>query len=268
MNARQMGLGSLHDIADVRRAATFGLAGLSFFSALPDDDADYHAALVAFDRASNLSNFAALNVPGSPFYQAYHNLQNSLLAIQRGELSVASQRGGLIEWSAQLNSFNAPVRLPPEHISDLHPDLAAIVRRFYSRYLHRTGTQVDDEGLDFWVQVIVDDGAAGNANAERGFRVQAVNDGVYTEATLPAPEYFSLPVVDHSGEGSGSGGDEEDAGGAVDDQGALPGNGSGGGVIATVQNALSGIPTWLLIAGAAGIGYVALGGGDGSSHRK
>lgn len=116
------------------------------------------------------------------------------------------------EWDAYLATFGGdiyaallkpptyedvppPPQPPPsQRPSDLRPDLAVIVRGFYERYLHRSGAQVDEAGLEFWVQVIINDGAAGLENAERGFRVQAVNDGVFTAATLPAPQYFSLGV--------------------------------------------------------------------------
>lgn len=78
------------------------------------------------------------------------------------------------------------------------------VMELYARYLHRTATSAnppDPAGVQYWANVWTNDGAAGPANVERGFRVQAVNDGVYTEGTLPYPLHFTLsPNVDPSGE--------------------------------------------------------------------
>lgn len=206
------------------------------FGTMPADDPAYQAGWVAFNRAQALSNFATLNVPNSPFANAFNNLRNSLTAVQEGSQTLDSQRSGIVGWTTQLNSYNAPGggQTPADNV--------ALVRHFYERYLHRTGAQVDQAGLDFWVGNVVRDGAAGRANVEQAFRVQAVNDGVYTNATLPAPEYIGASTSGGGGGGGGNaGGGGGSTGGSSDGGSGSTAGTSGGGLLDTVQETVGGI---------------------------
>ena len=177
-------------------------------------------------------------------------------------------------WSTYLASFNGDVyaallnpqmtQLPAQSLADQYPDLATIVRHFYQRYLNRTGAAVDPSGENYWIQVIINDGSAGRANAETAFRVQAVNDGLFTESTLPAPEYFSLgdDVVDETGDDTST--DDE----VVDDTTDDTATDDDGGVLGGIQSAIGGIFDQLeettgisrnyLQIGAVGLGIAAL----------
>ena len=138
-----------------------------------------------------------------------HNPSND--AVYPNEAAASAAVGGhtvtvfanQASWATYLAGFGGDVHAallnPPASVDDpdpliepgpalAHPDLAAIVEGFYQKYLHRAS---DPTGLDFWVQVIINGGGNGKANAEQGFRVQAVNDHIYTDATLPAGTYVA-----------------------------------------------------------------------------
>jgi hypothetical protein len=167
----------------------------------PTADPVYAAGMAASARAHALPNFLQLFDGTSSFFNILANLDNELQSWRETghayDANVTATR--TTQLNTLINSLTAeeppgnPIDTVP--VSQQFPAIAVIVRKLYDRYLHRTGSQVDQDGLDYWCQVIINDGAAGNANAERGFRVQAVNDGIYTEATLPSPLYFTPPVV-------------------------------------------------------------------------
>jgi len=188
-------------------------------------------------------------------------------------------------YAALLNppgSVEDPPQYPIDPVggpAELHPDYAAIIEGFYQKYLHRAS---DPAGLDFWVQVILDGGGNGKANAEQGFITQSINDGIYTLATLPTPTYVTLPAAGSGGStDTGGGGDSTDdsAGGTTDDS-TVPANTAGGGLFdgiqAKIEDVFAGLATSTgLSIRTLEIGAVALGIGaliyfnsDGGTKRK
>jgi hypothetical protein len=222
------------------------------FGAVPNDDPIYTAGWTAVNRTLALPGIDTLAAQGTDAFNILNNLRNTLQAW--ADTGATTSQDGVAQWTTWLNSFSAAQEssAAAQRPSVVHPDFAAIVLNLYSRYLHRTAAQVDDAGLDFWTNNLANDGAPGPANAEHGFRVQAVNDGVYTEATLPAPLYFTLPATT-----GGDAGDNSDDSSGGDTTGTTGGTTTGttntgtttgttttgttGGVIAGVENAVAGI---------------------------
>jgi hypothetical protein len=140
----------------------------------------YSRALAAQQSAYALPNIQALLDQQGQFASHLYNLNNHLSSAEKDGWSDSIP---VIEgFVAQYPAASTP--------SQLRPDLATIVRTFYTRYL--PGDMVDQPGVDFWTGVAINNGADGLMDVEEGFRVQAVNDGKFTAATLPAPQYFTI----------------------------------------------------------------------------
>jgi hypothetical protein len=178
------------------------------FGAVPTADSTYLAALAAFTAARALPNLSQLLASDAAFNATFTNMQAQLEIIRAGDARVVDAAGNIVaeasgylrQWTAFLNNY-LPIHTmvgidPPSTLpSVVHPEIAAIVRGFYSRYLHRSDSQIDQAGLDFWVSVVVNDGADGLWHAEHGFRTSAIEAGLYTEATMPPPLYLHVTPV-------------------------------------------------------------------------
>lgn len=155
-------------------------SGFGGLGAVYDSDPDYTGAVSAASRAHALRNFETLFSENADFFNNVANIDNTLAAIQSGQIPIASVSAMLANRTLWLNNFLAGASVIALSPSQQRPDIAEVVRGFYRTYLHR---EADQEGLEFWVQGAINTTVA---DVERAFQVQAANDAAATNAGATA----------------------------------------------------------------------------------
>jgi hypothetical protein len=236
-------------------------------------DPVYLAAVTAIARAETAGNFYAL--VGEPeFYNTYYNLKNQIAALDGGSEWNVERREMIAAYTATLRSFgytyptetggndDRPIDYPDGESPD---DLAYISATGFVTNLYRTllNREPDDAGLNFYVSGIVNSTDPNVRNVVR-------------QEFLDSDEFYQIhggaggDAIDSGGGGTGGGtGDDTDTG-TGDDVVITPDpdGSTGTGFLQSIMDYVSGVDTWILVAGGVGAAYALGFFGDDKKKRK